>query len=584
MGLAVNQRLWGCVLCMSVGLLACGDTSEGGPEGSSTGSSAGETNASGGSSGPGEATSEGGVSSAGGSSTGTEGGETGESPPVDWELDDGHFYPAVMPPVAIYPRGDDEVESWARHRWAHPDIEYRIPAAVVQGGAWPFLYELVDGPEGARVGATLQWEDDRMVADDDYGVLRWTPSAADEGQTFDFHVRVTDQEGTTVDVQWTTTVDSTRFVFVSPEGSDDALGTIDDPLETASGWYLDDPADDSYLGRLVYFRGGQYAPTGSPANNDNFRMESDRKPMTIMGVPGEEVVFDSTLASWTFWEGSNDVFIAGIHFAGSKIEQPDGSPIRNARNIAFYGTANHDRVTFFENTASDIQPGNPVDDMVGNDNPAFVWRPNSAPNMGHHWSFVRNDFDTAGPRTSNGPSCVSLSNVSYVVYELNTVSLWSGTGTFFDKSNNDHLTQRNNDLWHVSGPDTSLGHALGAGMSDSYDPAHDPGFIETCWNRIRTPDMGVQSAAIEFGGSIPDPGGEVWAYRNSVQGNVQVTAVDNYSVVADKNVLQGGYLRDAQQVFDAGDNIVESDFAAVVFDDNTGWRADADGTHGADVR
>lgn len=425
-----------------------------------------------------------------------------------------------------------------------------------------------------------------MVAPDDYGVLSWTPGAADEGSTVSFHVRVTDQEGTTVDTEWTTVVDSSRFVFVAPDGNDAAAGTIDAPLLTASGWYLDDPNDSTYADRLVYFRGGNYTPLGSPTNNNNFRMETARKPKTLMGVPGEDVEFDSTQASWTFWEGGNDIFISGIHFNGSKITQPDGTPLRNSRNIAFYGGDNQKRVTMFENKVSNIQPGNPADDSFGNDNPAFVWRPNSGTAQGEYWAFIGNDFDTAGPRRGNGPSCVSLSNVSYIVYEHNSVVDWDGTGTFFDKSNNDHLTQRNNDLWQASLRGT-LGHALGGGLGQSYNPAHVPGFFETCWNRIRTKDTTVGEVAVAVGGSIPDSANPVWVYRNSIRGNVMVSNPTAYEMVADKNVLQGGYFRQAEGIFTAGDNVVNPDFSAVLFDDQ-GWLSntlsDNYGTHGAEVR
>ncbi len=526
------------------------------------------------------------TSTSSGTETGTETrGSSGDPEPVDWRLEAGHFYPAVMEPVAIYPRPDDEVEAWARHRWAHPDIEYRIPAAVVQGGAWPFRYEVIEGPPGATVGQTLHWENDRMVADADYGVLSWTPGRDDEGSTFAFQVRVTDQEGTMLDVHWTTTVDSSRFVFVSPRGDDDAAGTIDAPLQTVQGWYRDDPDDDRYAGRLVYFRAGTYVPRGSPSNDDNLRMEVARKPMTLMGVPGETVVFDSTRANWTFWDGTDDVYIAGIHFSGSKLEQPDGTPLRNARTIAFYGTANHDRITLFEVEATAIRPGNPVDELFGNDNPAFVWRPSSGAQRGHHWAFVGNRFDEAGPRRPNGPSCVSLSNVSYVVYEHNEVSRWEGTHTFFDKANNDHVTQRNNDLWRLSRPGSLIGGGLGASLSDSYDPDHHPGYFETCWNRVRTDDEGVNETAVEYGGSFPDLSGPVWIYRNSLRGNVQISGP--LDLVADRNVLQGGYQRDAEAPFVAGDNLVEPDLSSTVFDDE-GWLAPPaqfdPGTHGADVR
>ncbi|MBL4684689.1 MAG: hypothetical protein JKY37_08885 [Nannocystaceae bacterium] len=522
-----------------------------------------------------------------GTSIGTGDDTGGDDAPVAWQLDEGHYYAAVMDPVVIYPRPDSEVGEWARHRWAHPGVEFRIPAAVVQGGAWPFLYELVDGPPGATVGQTLEWEGDRMVAGADYGVVSWTPPDTAQGSTVDFHIRVTDQEGTTVDAQWTTTVDSERFVFVAMDGDDAADGSIDDPLATASGWYRDEPSDATYADHLVYFRGGNYAPRGAPDNNNNFRMEAGVKPMSIMGFPGEDVTFDATGSSWTFQNGTNDVYFSGIHFNGSKLEQPDGAPIRNARMIGFYGTSNHQRITFFDNRVSNIEPGNPLDDSFGNDNPAFVWRPSTGAVRGEYWAFVNNEFETAGPRTSNGPSCVSLSCVSHVVYENNRVVAWAGTGTFFDKANNDYVTQRNNDLWLVGTRDGSLGHGLGAGMSGSYDPDHRPGYFETCWNRIQTPNTGVSQLAVQVGLSADPDNGPVWLYRNSIRGNVAFVRIDRFEATADRNVIQGEYVQQGADVVGAGDNYENADWTAEVFDAQ-GWlageAADVVGTHGADVR
>lgn len=486
-----------------------------------------------------------------------------------------------MAPTVVYPRADSETNAHARHRWAHPDVEYRIPGAVVQGGAWPFRYELLEGPTDATIGSELSLVGEVQVAGPDYGIVRWTPAASEEGQQFDFRVGVTDQDGTTVEATWSVTVDASRFLFVAPSGDDGGAGTIAAPLQSAAGWYGGDADDATHAGKLVYFREGQFTPLGDPSSNDNLRIEADTKPLSFMAYPGESVVFDSTGANWTFWDGCDDVFFSGIHFEGSKLSQPDGTPIRNARTVAFYGTGNQHRITFFENTVSDIEPGNPADADFGNDNPAFVWRPSTGTQRGSNWAFVNNTFDTAGPRRSNGPSCVSLSCVGFVVYEGNEVRDWEGTGTFFDKSNNDHVTQRNNDLWSVG---DLLGHALGAGLGNSYDPTHLPGEFETCWNRIRT-----EGDAISVGRGA-DGAGPVFAFRNSVQGDVWYsdTEVRDYEAFVEGNAIQGELLIGAPAVFATGDNHVVDPSAPALFDDEgslTGAaRAELLGTHGAEVQ
>ena len=513
--------------------------------------------------------------------------DAGSVEPGEWRLAPGHFHPAAMPMTLVYPRPDSETSAHARHRWAHPGVEYRIPAAVIQGGAWPFFYELIEAPESARVGAQLAHTGDTQVAGPDYGVVRWTPRASDEGSTFAFAVRVTDQEGATAEARWTVAVDASRFLFVSPSGAPGNPGTIDAPMRDVADWYRGDAADATFAGRLVYFRGGDYTPFGL-ADNGNLRMLADTKPMTFMAYPGEVATLDATRGSWTFSTGADDVFFSGLHFVGSKVAQPDGSPVANARNIGFYGTANHDRVTFFEVTAEDIAPG-----ATGNDNPAFVWRPSSGARRGHYWAFVNNTFDTAGPQTSNGPRPVSLSCVSYVVYEGNTVVDWHGTGIFGDKASVDHETQRNNDLWEVARTVDGPGYGLGATTSNSYDPSHMTGHVEVTWNRIRLPMTRPSGPwAISYArGSIgsAEPRGPMWAYRNSVFGSIAVWGSDGIETHFEGNVVQGTTWRGADASVVAAANHWVMDVDAEVFDDASGAlvgvaREDLLGTFGAEVR
>ena len=510
--------------------------------------------------------------------------DAGTEPPGEWQLEPGHFHPAVMPMTLVYPRGDDETATHARHRWAHPEMEYRVPAGVIQGGAWPFFYELIEGPEGARVGAQLDHVGDMQVSGPDYGVLRWTPRAEDEGETFPFAVRVTDQEGAIVEARWTVTVDSSRFLFLSPSGDAANAGTIDAPMRDVADWYRGDPADDEFADRIVVFREGSYTPIGQDGN-ENLRMEIGVKPMSYIGYPGETATLDGTRAGWTFWAGTSDIFFAGLRFVGSKLVQPNGTEVNNARTIAFYGGQNQDRVTFFEMTAEDIAPG-----AVGNDNPAFVWRPSSGTDRGHYWAFVNNRFGPGGPLSGNGPRPVSISCVSYVVYEGNTVVDWHGTHTFGDKANVDHETQRDNDLWGVAREVVGPGYALSVSMPDSYDGSHTPGFVELAYNRVRVPESdGPALYAVSIGrGAIGDDARDpVWVYRNSILGDVAFWAEDIYTIEAEGNVVHGKVDRAA--AVREGDNHHVPTTEASPFDDATGALVgdarDAHlGTHGAEIQ
>ena len=475
-----------------------------------------------------------------------------------WKLAEGHFYPAVMPMELVYPRPDVETADMARHRWAYPGVLYRIPAAIIQGGSWPFYYEIIEGPESAGIGS-------RVESGAEYGVLSWKPRAADNGQTFTFVVRVTDQSGTSVDAKWTVTVDVNKFLFLSPTGHADNPGTIDKPMRDVADVYRGDANDKTFADRLVYFRAGHYQPVGQ-AGNENLRMMKGHKPMSFMAFPGEEAVLDATRANWTFWGGVSDVYFSGLQFVGSKLKNPDGKEIKNARNISFYGETNHERITFFEVHARDIKPG-----ALGNDNPAFVWRPSSRKQRGRYWAFIGNVFENGGPKTGNGPCAVSLSCISYIVFERNRVIDWDGTGTLYDKANDDYITYRHNDLWHASTEHGRPSRALGAGLSNSYDPAHVPGFVEICYNKIRVLTKKTNAHyAISAAVSAVNRGrrNPVWVYRNSIVGTIDFVAVKSFKAVFDKNVVQGKSHRAGASIIKAGDNLWLDDLDAEVFDEH----------------
>lgn len=494
----------------------------------------------------------------------------------DWRLAEGQFYPAVMPMVLVFPRPDNETAPHARQRWAHPEVLYRMPAAVIQGGAWPFYYEIIEAPTGASIGA-------HPHSGMEYGVLSWTPKATDEGKTFTFVVRVTDQEQKALEARWAVTVDADKFLFLAPNGSSDNPGTIDKPMRDVADFYRGDAADASYADRLVYFRGGEYVPVGLEKNK-NIRIEKDKKPMTYMAFPDENAVLDATHASWTFWADITDVYFSGLQFKGSKTKNIDGSDVKNSRNICFYGESNQKRVTFFEVKADGIQPGS-----LGNDNPAFVWRPSTRKRRGQFWAFVGNEFSNGGPKAGNGPCAVSISCVSHIVFERNTVVNWDGTGTLYDKANDDYITYRNNNLWNVSSESGQPSRALGAGLSGSYDRSHKPGYVEVCWNRIRVHTGNPKrnfaiSAAI---GAVKNPREPVWVYRNSIIGTIDFVGSQNFTAVFDKNVVQGRANRSAKSIIEAGDNLWIEDNEQSVFDEDGGlhenYRQDHLGIRGAEL-
>jgi hypothetical protein len=146
-------------------------------------------------------------------------------------------------PIDTYPDGFD-----ANHRVfrAYPGIEYNIRAAV-QGGAYPYRFELVNEPAGMTVSAngTIVWSNPTTTATD-------------------IELIVTDAFDVEASVTWSITVTTTGFRFVNAVGgSDGNSGTLASPWQT-----LDKVYDSSAEHDIVYFRAGTYTLAGIAVNLD----------------------------------------------------------------------------------------------------------------------------------------------------------------------------------------------------------------------------------------------------------------------------------------------------------------------------
>ena len=210
-----------------------------------------------------------------------------------WRLPETHFVSAKMPMKLVHPRsmpGNDETNSWARHKWAYPGIEYRIPVSI-QGGAYPFYYEILSGPSWLTIGGT--------VYEDDYGVLHGVaPATPQASETV--VLRVTDQELTKVDIEFPLTVTTDGFIFVDVNAKTSGDGTIGSPLKLFSelhgGYYpgsgsLGNPATTAYSGKRVYLRGGVHQVADIPTPTISW---ADGRPQVILGYPGESVDLNFT--------------------------------------------------------------------------------------------------------------------------------------------------------------------------------------------------------------------------------------------------------------------------------------------------
>ena len=366
---------------------------------------------------------------------------------------DSHWIKAKMPMHPIFPRPDSETQSHARHRWAHPDFRYEIPIGV-QGGAWPFKYEIINGPSGATIG--------QYYGDPDYGVLKWDPAVGDSG-TKTFTVRVTDQELNTVDLTWTTTIDANQFVFVDASAASTGSGTITSPLKTFADWYRGsvDATDATYHNKIVVFRSGNYTATGSAANGGNVRLESAYKTPSLIGYPNELVNIDCSSAVFFVADGGmSDLFVSNINFNNARAD---------VSNSHFWWIIDRtERVTFWNNTFDTLSDG-----TVGTDNPCGIFVSNTGYEK-NYYLYKGNTFKNFSNAGSNG-SFIDMYRVFYVLIEENHCRDSTPQYGIWAKYSVAYVTIRANMMENVR-----AGIVLGYGGTPS-GPPHDH---EVCWNKV----------------------------------------------------------------------------------------------------
>ncbi len=429
----------------------------------------------------------------------------------DFPLRANYFIPAKMPMSLIYPRPDGETPSHARHRNFHSQMTYEIPIGI-QGGAWPFKYEILSSPAGATIG--------QYYGSENYGVISWTPSGQTGSQSFS--VRVTDCDGDTFVVDWTSLGNDSAFVFVQKGYAGTKVGTITQPLEDIKDWYFNSDTDNTYLNKIIVFREGIYTATGNinatptQADPTNVVLNSNYKTPSIVGFPGEVAEWDMSLAKLRDVSNTNDIFIQGITFKNG------WTGANNTQFVYFTGESN--RITFHRCKFKNMTQG-----LVGDDNtnPVFIAATTNAKNF-----FYMSDCEFDGIQTEgfNG-GYVDIYRMSNICIERNTAKNCATYAGFWMKGTIAFVTLRaNTAVDNISGRCFELGYGLevGAGVTP-----HDH---EVCWNNFRSA-TGVcmvvnapNNASAHY---------NTFIYRNAIQGS---TGVCRNATTDNKFIFDGNFL------------------------------------------
>lgn len=354
----------------------------------------------------------------------------------DWNLPSANYLPAYNPLYVTYPRTD--TSGHARHFWAHSGFEYRIPIGV-QGGAYPYKYEITSGPAGASIGETMDIDGEGVHTPGTYyGVIRWTPGLPE--RSVSFTVTITDQDGDSIQVTWNVAVDDSKFTFVDSKTSTSGVGTIGDPLKLWDDWYI--AADDNtYQDNIIVFRGGgpRYQPFAVFENTSVCQgsyagayTELDAgHSICLIGYPDEMPVFDmqkcAIKSDGGFDRNCNGWFIGEIRFEDGNTGPSYGGGWSNTWCFRMRG---HSRsLCFFRNEFDNMQggtdnrgsSGGPCSDSGdfndNSDNSAVIWYEpsfNTGNDEGYNVYMMGNTFSNVNKGGGNG----SIWDVYYTQYML----------------------------------------------------------------------------------------------------------------------------------------------------------------------
>ncbi|MDH5446505.1 MAG: hypothetical protein OEY52_13200 [Gammaproteobacteria bacterium] len=425
-----------------------------------------------------------------------------DPPSAKWQLPVGNYISAKMPMHLVYPRPDTETGDFARHKYAHPNMVYEIPVGV-QGGAWPFKYELLQSPAGAKIG--------EVYGSTNYGSITWM--APDTG-TYTFEVKITDQELKSVTATWEVTVDAAQFVFIQDGYIGTKTGTIDQPLEDIEDWYKGDRADTTFHNKIIVFREGSYSLIGGVATNGNVRLDTVSKTRSFISYPGEKPVIDCSKAKILTDSKSHDLFVAGIRWENGRQD------VNNAH--FFWAIGDVSRSTWWRNHFHNLGPG-----LVGNDNTLPVFVSNTSV-LKHNILYKENAHTQINNFGFNGGYFEAYVS-NHVLIEQNIASNSAVAYGFFAKGTRAYVSIRaNTAINNVKGTQIAVGN-----NTESGDVPHDH---EICWNNIKAPDENV--LLISSGDNYAGQTFNSHIYRNTIIGDtawVRFPGKENFKV--DGNVV-----------------------------------------------
>lgn len=434
---------------------------------------------------------------------------------ASWQLPSGYYVPAKMPMTVVNPRPDSETASWARNRLAYPDgtMQYSVPVAV-QGGAYPFHYQLISGPPGMTIGADL--------TDKNYGIVTWTPTSA--GGPYQVDVKVTDQQGNTVDATWSVTATTKGFVFIDPNAPAGGDGSEAHPFNNTMAVFGPTPTDATYSGYQIIFRGARSGyPLSTiamqgPESNGNVTLQNNYKPVVWLAYTGDTVNLDFSHFKALVNSNQNDIWIQGLNIENARTDVTD-------YHFFYFSTnSTNDRTVFFDNNFSNIGYSSTAHDAV-NQACILMFDPGV---LRKYFTFVNNTLDKFEA------AFLDLYAIKYAVIDnnklLNGIAPSPEAGFYLKSDLQDFSVRRN----------SSLSQTYGYGAI--YVPMQAQHFtnnnIEVAYNVVISGNLQKPAFIFEwdaFNGANSNP--KEYVYRNTFEGWIGGNFGFPFTVWEENNVL-----------------------------------------------
>lgn len=496
---------------------------------------------------------------------------------ADWQLPADHYVDAKMPMHIVFPR-TAEAAAFSYARNAHPGIRWEIPI-VVQGGAWPFRYDIIDdgGAAGLAIGSELERTSEGGFIThrigENYGRLWWDAPTVGK---YEILVRVTDQQLNTIDVPVSLDVGTDGWLFVDADnGDDDNDGSWQSPFRTIERIH-NDPSD---LSTSRVYLSGVVAMDGNNQNGHFSINANSSAPRTWVGLPGGSAVLEA-------YEGRISLSLPDFYLANLEHRhRADYFPDTGSYLHMITAWGNTHRLTLHDVHFSRFH-GVPVNHDLGNSSIIMFTDPDS---FRDHVAVVNNRI------SGDNGIFTSAYRLRHSVFENNRAinanfitgeaSTWA---IFWMKRGNEFISVRANQFFdgNTWGTPGNLGGAMGLGASRN---------IEFAWNVMDTPwtaasnrkgalKLWTNSSQSNFVWTDQTP---VWIYRNSIrrhisyEGNNLVNMPDD-NVISENNVLAEGTWPNADILLNV-DNLDQEDFFDTGMRLTGPFRSDFLGQYGAEI-